>query len=168
VKEKIQDWYTEEDWKFKFDMSKVKWYLEEIKDNSWAELKNWADSDKWVIAVQIALNFFNAKGWDYNDKCSVKWLDGIRKWRTRKWVKGFQTRWNELNPDSKLSPDWAPGKETIKKILEVLWWYITDTPVERETLTETETQTETPTETETQTETPTELESPRDDAAVIE
>ena len=128
LKDKIKElgfYDGNEDWdSVKFNIAKVKEYLEGLKEKKWSELKGLGTQEKqlWVISVQIALNYLNLKDGDYKDKCNVEWLDWIRKWRTRKWVKGFQEKWNDLHSDKKLSPDWAPGKETIWAILEALWW----------------------------------------------
>ena len=129
-----EEWVT-----IKFDINKVKKHLGTLQEKWWNELKGLATEEKqlWVISVQIALNYLNSKEWDYKDKCDVQWLDGIRKWRTRKWVKGFQERWNELHSDNRLAPDGAPGKLTIKAILEVLWWTDSDTTTPETTTPET-------------------------------
>ena len=134
LKDKIKDlgFYdgNEEGDTVKFNITKVKEYLEGLTEKRWSELKGLGTEEKqlWVISVQIALNYLNSKDWDYKDKCDVQWLDGIRKWRTRKWVKGFQEKWNELHSDKRLAPDGAPGKETIKAILEALWWTASEQP----------------------------------------
>jgi len=118
LKEKIKElgFYdgNEDGETIKFDISKVKEYLEWLKDKSWKELEvntTTLDRASWTIAVQIALNYLSTK--DGNSSFNVQWLDGIRGSKTKTWVRAFQEKfW--------LKKDWLPGKETITKLVEEL------------------------------------------------
>lgn len=124
LKDKIKElWFydgNEEGENIKFDMAKVKEYLEWLKDKPWKELEvNTTPIDRWTwtIAVQIALNYLSSK--DGNSSFNVELIDGIRGNRTQAWVRAFQEKfW--------LRKDWLPGKDTITKLLEELKFDSTD------------------------------------------
>jgi len=103
--------------KITYDLAKTKAYLEGLKETSWKDLntKEWV---AWISAVQIMLN---EKFWDWKEKLVI---DGKRWPLTKERVKEFQ--WTVEG----LVKDWAPGKETIKKLLSESWkidnWW--DTP----------------------------------------
>ena len=127
LKDKIKelgfyDW--NEEWEnIKFNITKVREYLDTLKDQSWQNLKNLGALEKqtWIISVQIALNCLNSKDWNYKDSCNVEWLDGIYKDRTANWVEWFQNKYNEGKSDNeKLKPDKLPWPKTITAIIAEL------------------------------------------------
>ncbi len=98
----------------KFDISKVRSYLEDIQGKNRKELQNQESSDRKVtiVAVQTALKYLSTK--NGKDKYDVKWIDWIRWNRTIKGIKAFQKE-NWLKRDGK------PWSKTISKIVESLW-----------------------------------------------
>ena len=87
-----------------YKMDVVKKYLDSIKDKDWWELtekNSWA----WIMAVQIALE---SQGYDVG---RIDWVFWNATWNA---VRKFQG-------DNGLKVDGAPGKNTIKKLLEKLW-----------------------------------------------
>ena len=94
----------EEDGSITYNMDLVKEYLDTLKDKEWKELTS-KNTSAWMMAVQIALE----KLW-----YDVGVIDGLYWRNTKEQVKIFQK-------ENELVDDWAPGKETIKKLLEKLW-----------------------------------------------
>lgn len=105
-----------------YDMNAVKAYLETIKDKSWDDLTK-TNVRAWILAVQIALE---ALGKD------VGTIDGVlssqgKDSQTKRAVRAFQR-------ENGLTADWAPGTNTIKKLLEKMesLWNISQIPVQQE------------------------------------
>ncbi len=115
--------------KIKYNLEAVKSYLwklyEEIRTKdtkeAWSYLSQWTRQYAWIMAVQIALESLG-EGWD-TELNKIDWLLWKPGSRTRNAVKKFQEKYNEAHK-SKLTPDWLPGKETIRAILEVLGWSV--------------------------------------------
>lgn len=131
LRDKIKElWFTTDtdlDWNsdVKFNISKVKEYLDWLKDKKWSELESSSsqiDRQTWTIAVQIALMYLNWKDWSYEWKCNVTWIDWLRGNKSIEWIKWFQNKYSEAHTDKKLKPDWLPWSATINAILEELWW----------------------------------------------
>ena len=104
----------------KFYIGNVKKYLESIKNKTRSDLDvKSSELEKWVrtIAIQIAINYINMKNWRSITN-NIDLIDGIRGNQTWKWVKEFQSTYKLKNVD------WLPWRETITKILEILWNYI--------------------------------------------
>ena len=116
------DW--NEEWEnVKFNITKVKEYLDTLKDKTWEDLKSLGALDKqaWIISVQIALNYLNSKDWNYKDSCNVEWLDGIYMGKTASWVEWFQNKYNvDKSDNEKLKPDKLPWPKTITAIIAEL------------------------------------------------
>lgn len=70
-----------------------------------------------IIAVQIALESL------HYDVGVIDWLLWTPGSNTRKAVEKFQREWNANCKDQKdqLSPDWIPWKNTIGKLVQILW-----------------------------------------------
>ena len=120
LKDKVKSlWFYnwDENWEnIRFNIGKVKEYLESIKDKSWSDLDvKSSELEKWVrtMAIQIAINYINMQNWESTN--NIDWIDGIRGNKTWKWVKEFQTKYDLKNKDG------LPWRETINKILSLLW-----------------------------------------------
>lgn len=118
VKDKIKTlWFCDDldGESIKFNIVKIRDYLEGIKGKTWKELQKQESSDRKVtiVAVQAALNYLSKI--NGNKKLDVKWVDWIRWKRTIKAIRAFQKE-NWLK-----SVDGKPWSETISKIVEVLW-----------------------------------------------
>lgn len=118
LKNKMNDvWFCDglDEVPVKFDIAKIREYLSGLQEKSWKQLQNQNVLDKkmWIIAVQVSLNYL----WmlDKDLDCGVKVIDWICMDDTMKWVSSFQ-KYNWLIEDGK------PWPETIKKIVEKLWW----------------------------------------------
>ena len=100
---------------YKIDV--VKTYLsalyDEVKDmdtkSAWQYLVKRGNTSAWIMAVQIALESL------WKEEYDLGRIDGIFKkgWTTEKAIKKFQG-------DNGLNPDGAPGKDTIRVLLEKL------------------------------------------------
>ena len=120
LKEEIKRlWFYnwDESWEnINFNISSIRQYLESIRNKTWSELNVRASElEKWVrtIAIQIAINYINLINWGATNNIDL--IDGVRGNETWKWVKEFQTTYKLRNKDG------LPWRETINKILELLW-----------------------------------------------
>ena len=103
-----------------YKMEVVKQYLtllyEKVKDienprEAWNKLVEEWNTSAWIMAVQIALESL------WNPAYDVGKIDGIYWKDTKKAVENFQK-------DNDLTPDGAPWRDTIKVLLEKMWWAI--------------------------------------------
>ncbi len=102
----------------KFDISKVREHLANFQGMTWLKLQVQKPLDKkaLVVAVQIALNYLKVK--DKKQKSSAKlFINWTLNPVTVNWIKSFQ-KVNELKVDGKL---WS---NTIRKLVESLWWNV--------------------------------------------
>ena len=118
LKNKMKDaWFCDslDEDPVKFDVAKIKEYLGGLQEKTWKQLQNQNVLDKkmWIIAVQVSLNYLEMLDQDLG--CGVKVIDWICLTDTMKWISSFQ-KYNWLKEDGKPWPD------TIKKIVEKLWW----------------------------------------------
>ncbi len=118
LKNKIRElWFCENlDWgSVKFNVAKIKEYLTNIQAKSWKQLQKQKPLDKkvWIIAVQVSLNHLST--YDNKSAYAVKFINWIYKADTMNWVKAFQK-------DNWLKVDGRPWSNTIKKLVEKLWW----------------------------------------------
>ena len=103
-----------------YKMEVVKQYLtslyEKVKDitntrEAWNKLVEEGNTSAWIMAVQIALESL------WNSTYDVGKIDGILWKETKNAVKNFQK-------DNGLTPDGAPWRDTIKVLLEKMWWAV--------------------------------------------
>ena len=92
-----------------FDISLVKQYLASCLEN-----ENFQVNSVVVMAVQIALETIDLEKY-YLWK--IDWLLTRNSWKISKTQKAIR----QFQKDNKIHVDWFPWKETIQKILDILW-----------------------------------------------
>ena len=113
----IEKW---ENGEISYNLEKAKVYLNSIKNTEWSALKAkyWTPEWRaWISAIQILLN---TQEWD-----KIK-VDGKFGPETREKVRAFQEanslKFKNGKEDQSGQPDGLPGKVTMSKLLENLWW----------------------------------------------
>ena len=109
--ENVSEWNVQdEDTKYvEYHMDLVKEYLQHCIEN-----ENFQVNSAVVMAVQIALESLEKQEYDV---WKIDWLLTRNSWKMSKTQKAIR----QFQKDNEIHVDWFPWKETIQKILDVLW-----------------------------------------------